>query len=210
MEAFLETVRGYPCLYDKLNIDFKDKDLRAIRWHMIGQQFGMTGEQAAGKFKNFRDRWLKVALEKKKAYKSGAPGKEGKAKSEWTYYYILDSFLRKTPYYAEKLTTNIPLPQERHLQQAEEALSTSSAAGDCWPSPSPAEEVLDEICSGRTTMCNSDEESCGLLSPTPTETEASSGSNSGTNRAQPPAQPSQVRLSSTPQSRKRKKNDTFE
>lgn len=64
-----------------------------------------------------------------------------------------------------------------------------------------------------------------LLSPTPTETEASSGwaclkecyivslltediflfmrprSNSGTNRAQPPAQPSQVRLSSTPQSR---------
>ncbi|XP_065296572.1 uncharacterized protein [Dermacentor albipictus] len=202
MEAFLETVRDYPCLYDKSNADFKDKDLRANRWHIIGQQFGMTGEQAAGKFKNFRDRWLKVAVEKNKAYKSGAPGKDGKAKTEWTYYYILDSFLRKTPYYAEKLTTNIPMPQDGHLQQAEEALPTTSAAGDCWPSLSPAEEVLDEICSGRTPVLNSeDEESCSLLSPTPTEAAASSGSNGATNRAQPPAQLPQVRLSSTAQSR---------
>ncbi|XP_037583076.1 uncharacterized protein LOC119466630 [Dermacentor silvarum] len=102
MEAFLETVRGYPCLYDKSNGDFKDKDLRANRWHIIGQQFGMTGEQAAGKFKNFRDRWLKIALEKKKACKSGAPGKDGKVKTEWTYFDIVDSILRSTPYYAEK------------------------------------------------------------------------------------------------------------
>ncbi|KAL1424589.1 hypothetical protein MTO96_019993 [Rhipicephalus appendiculatus] len=40
MQAFLEMVRSYPCLCksDK----FKDKELRANRWHIIGQKFAMT------------------------------------------------------------------------------------------------------------------------------------------------------------------------
>ncbi|KAL1469852.1 hypothetical protein MTO96_024775 [Rhipicephalus appendiculatus] len=71
-------VRSYPCLYDKSNVDFKDKELRANRWHIIGQQFVISGEQAAAKFKNFRDRWLKISMEKRKARKSGAPARTGK------------------------------------------------------------------------------------------------------------------------------------
>ncbi|KAL1470225.1 hypothetical protein MTO96_024504 [Rhipicephalus appendiculatus] len=114
MEAFLEMVRSYPCLYDKSNVDFKGKELRANRWHIIGQQFAMTGEQAAAKFKNFRDRWLKISMEKRKARKSGAPGKDGKGKSEWAYYEIVDSILRTTPYYAEN--------KKRKNDQFEEAV----------------------------------------------------------------------------------------
>ncbi|KAL1422124.1 hypothetical protein MTO96_022427 [Rhipicephalus appendiculatus] len=45
----------------------------------------LSGEQAAAKFKNFRDRWLKISMEKRKARKSGAPGKDWKGKSEWAY-----------------------------------------------------------------------------------------------------------------------------
>ncbi|KAH8020777.1 hypothetical protein HPB51_003434 [Rhipicephalus microplus] len=59
-ERFLEEIRLYPFLYDKTMPDYKDKEAKMNRWDLIGSMFGLTGIQAMLKFKNIRDRWMKL------------------------------------------------------------------------------------------------------------------------------------------------------
>ncbi|KAH8042488.1 hypothetical protein HPB51_023536 [Rhipicephalus microplus] len=106
-ERFLEEIRLYPFLYDKTMPDYKDKEAKMNRWDFIGSMFGLTGTQAMLKFKNIRDRWMKLVSGVEANTRSGAPGNSGKIK--WPLFSIIDSMLRQTPHYAE----NISVPPKR-------------------------------------------------------------------------------------------------
>nr|XP_054919465.1 uncharacterized protein LOC129381036 [Dermacentor andersoni] len=137
MEQFLETVRLFPFLYDKTHPEYKDKDAKMNRWAIIGRTFDLTarkqvahlfilqpflvinsgisvGPQAAAKFKNVKDRWLKIVSASEGARKSGAGGEAGKVHTKWALFDIVDGMLRHTPHYAESsilpspLSTNSP------------------------------------------------------------------------------------------------------
>ncbi|XP_072142905.1 uncharacterized protein [Dermacentor andersoni] len=111
MEQFLETVRLFPFLYDKTHPEYKDKDAKMNRWAIIGRSFDLTGPQAAAKFKNVKDRWLKIVSASEGARKSGAGGEAGKVHTKWTLFDIVDGMLRHTPHYAERSSSNVP-PEE--------------------------------------------------------------------------------------------------
>ncbi|XP_077511956.1 uncharacterized protein LOC144122840 [Amblyomma americanum] len=111
MEQFLETVRVFPFLYDKTHPEYKDKDAKMNRWAIIGRTFDLTGPQAAAKFKNVKDRWLKIVSASEGSRKSGAGGEAGKVHTKWTLFDIVDGMLRSTPHYAERSSSNVP-PEE--------------------------------------------------------------------------------------------------
>ncbi|KAL3251369.1 hypothetical protein MRX96_055119 [Rhipicephalus microplus] len=92
-ERFLEEIRLYPFLYDKTMPDYKDMEAKMNRWDLIGSQ-------AMLKFKNIRDRWMKLVSGVEANTRSGAQGNNGKIK--WPLFSIIDSMLRQTPHYAEK------------------------------------------------------------------------------------------------------------
>ncbi|KAL1426868.1 hypothetical protein MTO96_017945 [Rhipicephalus appendiculatus] len=100
VEGFLEEVRLYPFLYDKTLPNYKDKEEKMNRWDLIGALFGLTGMQAMMKFKNIRDRWMKIVSGVESSTRSGAPGNAGKIK--WPLFAIIDNMLRRTSDYAEK------------------------------------------------------------------------------------------------------------
>ncbi|XP_049519425.1 uncharacterized protein LOC125943910 isoform X3 [Dermacentor silvarum] len=122
IQRFLELVREYPLLYDKMDPEYKDTEAKMNRWTIIGQEFSLTGPQAAAKFKNIRDRWKKIVLKTERNKKSGAGGDAGKIKTNWVHFDIIDGMLKTTPHYAERTSTNVPI-EERLSQES----STSSA-----------------------------------------------------------------------------------
>ncbi|XP_077492527.1 uncharacterized protein LOC144103746 [Amblyomma americanum] len=81
------------------------------RWAIIGRTFDLTGPQAAAKFKNVKDRWLKIVSASEGSRKSGAGGEAGKVHTKWTLFDIVDGMLRSTPHYAERSSSNVP-PEE--------------------------------------------------------------------------------------------------
>ncbi|CAN7942083.1 unnamed protein product [Ixodes hexagonus] len=107
MKKFLQTVRLFPFLYDKTHPHYKDKEVKLKQWEIIGRAFGLNGRQAAAKFRNVRDRWLKIV--------TGIENSRGKAGKglKWPLFHIVDGMLRNTPHYAEKIVQNIQLEQER-------------------------------------------------------------------------------------------------
>ncbi|CAN7941993.1 unnamed protein product [Ixodes hexagonus] len=107
MKKFLQTVRLFPFLYDKTHPHYKDKEVKVKQWEIIGRAFGLNGRQAAAKFRNVRDRWLKIV--------TGIENSRGKAGKglKWPLFHIVDGMLRNTPHYAEKPVPNIPPGQER-------------------------------------------------------------------------------------------------
>ncbi|KAH9383997.1 hypothetical protein HPB48_025974 [Haemaphysalis longicornis] len=107
-ERFVEAVRQFPFLFNKMHPEFKDKHAKRNRWDIIGTEFGLTGEQAAVKFKNLRDRWLKIVSAHDAKQKSGAPGKAGKVETKWALFDVLDSVLRDAPIYAKRRTDTPP------------------------------------------------------------------------------------------------------
>ncbi|XP_075535671.1 uncharacterized protein LOC142571303 isoform X2 [Dermacentor variabilis] len=111
MEQFLETVRLFPFLYDKTYPEYKDKDAKMNLWAIIGRTFDLTGPQAAAKFKDVKDRWLKIASASEGARKSGAAEEAGKVHTKWTLFDIVDGMLRNTPHYVERSSSNVP-PEE--------------------------------------------------------------------------------------------------
>ncbi|XP_065300894.1 uncharacterized protein [Dermacentor albipictus] len=104
-ERFLECIRSYPFLYDKTHCDYKDTDGKTNRWELIGREFGLTASEASSKFRNARDRWLKIVSGTDATCRSGAPGDAAK---KWALFPLIDGMLRSTPHYARRTTTNIP------------------------------------------------------------------------------------------------------
>ncbi|KAK8783172.1 hypothetical protein V5799_015486, partial [Amblyomma americanum] len=71
------------------------------RWEIIGRTFDLTGPQAEEKFRNVKDRWLKIVSAPEGARKSDAEGEAGKVHTDWTLFDIVDGMLSNTPLYAE-------------------------------------------------------------------------------------------------------------
>ncbi|XP_077484884.1 uncharacterized protein LOC144094888 [Amblyomma americanum] len=64
--------------------------------------------EASAKFKNARDRWLKIVSGTDATCRSGAPGNGGNATKKWALFPLMDGMLRSTPHYASRITTNVP------------------------------------------------------------------------------------------------------
>ncbi|KAG0420031.1 hypothetical protein HPB47_003729 [Ixodes persulcatus] len=103
MERFIETVRLHPFLYDKKHPEFKEKGAKLNRWVIIGENFGLNGEAAAAKFKNARDRWLKIASGVKNL-SSGSSGNGEKKKNKGILFDVINDVLKNTPHYADRDT----------------------------------------------------------------------------------------------------------
>lgn len=56
-----------------------------------------TGNQAALKFKNLRDRWVRIVSVHDSKQKSGAPRKAGDVDRKWPLFRVVDSVLKATP-----------------------------------------------------------------------------------------------------------------
>ncbi|KAH8024697.1 hypothetical protein HPB51_000661 [Rhipicephalus microplus] len=120
-ERFLEEIGLYPFLYGKTMPDYKDKEAKMNRWDLIGSMFGLTGTQAMLKFKNIRDRWMKLVSGVEANTRSGAPGNNGKIK--WLLFSTIDSMLRQTPHYAEN---RVPRCAGSHAYGLEEVVCSRS------------------------------------------------------------------------------------
>ncbi|XP_072145677.1 uncharacterized protein [Dermacentor andersoni] len=101
-ERFLECIRSYPFLYDKTHCDYKDTDGKTNRWELIGLEFGLTASEASSKFRNARNRWLKIVSCTDATCRSGAPGNGGNAAKKWALFPLIDGMLRSTPHYARR------------------------------------------------------------------------------------------------------------
>ncbi|XP_065287549.1 uncharacterized protein [Dermacentor albipictus] len=94
-DRFLELVQQRPYLYDTNQPEYKDSTLKDRQWVKIGQQFGLTGWQAKNKWRNARDRYIKIRVQMKRSGrrvydKMGIPIPNTK----WQYYKTLDRMLR--------------------------------------------------------------------------------------------------------------------
>ncbi|KAH7984799.1 hypothetical protein HPB51_026919 [Rhipicephalus microplus] len=102
------------------------------RWDIIGSMFGLTGTQAMMKFKNIRDRWMKLVSGVEANTRSGAPGNHGKIK--WPLFAIIDGMLRQTPHYAEKPTgkpTDFTPSRKRKTRSEDVDASIKDLLGSC-------------------------------------------------------------------------------
>ncbi|KAH9366866.1 hypothetical protein HPB48_017788 [Haemaphysalis longicornis] len=93
-EALVELVRPHRFLYDNRQPDFKDTELKENRWHLIGAELGLTGEDAAKKFGNMKDRWRRLKNTQEAAQTSGR-GREEVPKITWRYFKIMDGLMAK-------------------------------------------------------------------------------------------------------------------
>ncbi|XP_067118580.1 transcription factor Adf-1-like [Centruroides vittatus] len=91
-EYFIETVRKYPCLYDKKCTDFKDTTLKKTIWTAIGEQFGISGDDAEKRWKNLRDRYTKERRKMRESHVSGASTSEVYF-TNWSLFKYIDGFL---------------------------------------------------------------------------------------------------------------------
>ncbi|KAK8762746.1 hypothetical protein V5799_025988 [Amblyomma americanum] len=160
MEQFLETVRVFPFLYDKTHPEYKDKDAKMNRWAIIGRTFDLTGPQAAAKFKNVKDRWLKIVSASEGSRKSGAGGEAGKVHTKWTLFDIVDGMLRSTPHYAERYSDSpndftdeddlrLPSTSEGAASAAGSSGLSTSQAGAAAPDPGSAKRRASDVPSSR-------------------------------------------------------------
>lgn len=94
-DRFLDLVQQHRFLYDTNQPEYKDSALKDHQWMWIGQQFGLTGWQAKNKWRNARDRYIKIRVQMKRSGRSvydnmGVP----MPKTKWRYYNTLDKMLR--------------------------------------------------------------------------------------------------------------------
>ncbi|XP_072145341.1 uncharacterized protein [Dermacentor andersoni] len=214
MEQFLETVRLFPFLYDKTHPEYKDKDVKMNRWAIIGRTFDLTGPQAAAKFKNVKDRWLKIVSASEGARKSGAGGEAGKVHTKWTLFDIVDGMLRHTPNYAERSSSNVP--PEEDVSILPSPLSSNSPSSrrlvaSCISSP--AATLFQEMYSDSPNDFTDEDD---LRLPSTSESAASAAGSSGLSTSQagvaaPDPGSAKRRASNGPSSRtKRRQSDSFE
>ncbi|XP_075535670.1 uncharacterized protein LOC142571303 isoform X1 [Dermacentor variabilis] len=194
MEQFLETVRLFPFLYDKTYPEYKDKDAKMNLWAIIGRTFDLTGPQAAAKFKDVKDRWLKIASASEGARKSGAAEEAGKVHTKWTLFDIVDGMLRNTPHYVERSSSNVP--PEEDVSILPSPLSSNSPSSprlvaSCISSPAATlfQEMLPSTPEGATSAAVSSGLStsqAGAAAPDPgsAKRRASNGPSSRTKRRQ--------------------------
>ncbi|XP_077513851.1 uncharacterized protein LOC144124826 isoform X1 [Amblyomma americanum] len=133
-ERFLERVREHPYLYDTNLTHYKDSNLKDRQWVEIGQQFGITGLQAKNKWRNARDRYIKIRVQMKRSAQSEYSGMGITApKIKWRYYQALDDMLRDTQHYSQLChlaeLVNIKTEPGEYIYQCVDTQSVSAEGG---------------------------------------------------------------------------------
>ncbi|XP_072145343.1 uncharacterized protein [Dermacentor andersoni] len=173
-----------------------------------------VGPQAAAKFKNVKDRWLKIVSASEGARKSGAGGEAGKVHTKWTLFDIVDGMLRHTPNYAERSSSNVP--PEEDVSILPSPLSSNSPSSrrlvaSCISSP--AATLFQEMYSDSPNDFTDEDD---LRLPSTSESAASAAGSSGLSTSQagvaaPDPGSAKRRASNGPSSRtKRRQSDSFE
>ncbi|XP_039249630.2 transcription factor Adf-1-like [Styela clava] len=98
-ELLINEVQARPCLYDMSRQDYRDMNLKSNNWEEIGALLDVTGQQAKEKWKNLRDKFVKIK-NKHESIRFGAPGSVA-INTKWELFdnmSFLDSFVqhRKT------------------------------------------------------------------------------------------------------------------
>lgn len=93
VESFLLSIEKYPFLYDKRKKEFKDVALKEAYQTAIGSSFQMTATECIKKFKNLKDRYVKIKGLINKTKRSGASTKDV-YRCNWKYFDQLDNMLR--------------------------------------------------------------------------------------------------------------------
>ncbi|XP_070384990.1 uncharacterized protein [Dermacentor albipictus] len=210
MEQFLETVRLFPFLYGKTHPEYKDRDAKMNRWAIIGRTYDLTGPQAAAKFKDVKDRWLKIVSASEGARKSGAGGEVGKVHTKWTLFDIVDGMLGHTQHYAERSSSNVP--PEEDVSILPSPLSSNSPSSPSLVA-SPAATLFQEMYSdSRNDFTDEDD----LRLPSTSEGAASAAGSSALSTSQagataPDPGSAKRRASNGPSSMtKRRQSDSFD
>ncbi|XP_067132798.1 transcription factor Adf-1-like isoform X2 [Centruroides vittatus] len=92
-EAFIRMIESYPFLYDKSRKEFKDVSFKHTYWTAIGAAFNVSAEECIKKWKNLKDRYMKLKNNIDKSKRSGAATSEI-YKTNWKYFDILNNMLR--------------------------------------------------------------------------------------------------------------------
>ncbi|XP_044171688.1 uncharacterized protein LOC122956018 [Acropora millepora] len=103
-EKLAESVRNYPCLYDKKSADFKDKNKKALAWSDVAKEVGLqNGDEACKLFQYLRNKYSrdKKKIEGKKVSGSSTDEvREAKVEASEMYSFLswLDPYVqpRKT------------------------------------------------------------------------------------------------------------------
>ncbi|XP_067123186.1 transcription factor Adf-1-like [Centruroides vittatus] len=86
-------IESYPFLYDKSRKEFKDVSFKHTYWTAIGAAFNVSAEECIKKWKNLKDRYMKLKNNIDKSKRSGAATSEI-YKTNWKYFDILNNMLR--------------------------------------------------------------------------------------------------------------------
>ncbi|GAB6029890.1 hypothetical protein CHUAL_005591 [Chamberlinius hualienensis] len=102
LEDFVSEVRNHSCLYNLSDPGYKDTKLKEIKWTAIGTKFGFTGRVAQLKWKNVRDRYVRV----KRLMETKMTNDPQGTPPTWWLFNILDDFLNHPAVYARKILPN--------------------------------------------------------------------------------------------------------
>lgn len=69
-DLFMEVVRDHPCLYDKFAQGYRNTEVKARVWELIGKRFGFSGQVAETKYRSQRTKFTNY-LKERKNIKSG-------------------------------------------------------------------------------------------------------------------------------------------
>ncbi|KAH7704605.1 hypothetical protein AAVH_28201, partial [Aphelenchoides avenae] len=124
--TFIEAFRERTCLYDKTDVNFKDKDLKQQAWEEVASKCKVTAAAAKDKRKNLRDSFVR---ERKK--KGGGPsGSAGGALKDpkWVHYRAM-SFIE--PHLAARKTkSNMDAEAKPDEEQSEEKQMDGGGGGE--------------------------------------------------------------------------------
>lgn len=95
LQALLERIRDFPFLYDRRCPEYRDTALKDDRLKVIAAEFGITDEECKKKWRNARDRCMKIRQKLDAARRSGCGGKDVR-RPYWCHYSLLDSMLEDT------------------------------------------------------------------------------------------------------------------
>lgn len=142
---FLNQVHERPFLYDTNLPAYKDSLLKDNSWVEIGEQFGLTGLQAKNKWRNARDRYIKIRVQMKRSKnieydENGFPV----ANTKWRCYSKLDSMLRNTKHCEQLQLGQLIRPKLEPEEYYYESADAPELVADAGTSQDGAETITIE------------------------------------------------------------------
>ena len=90
----MESVRGYPLLWNSGSGDYKDRNVKANAWEAVAKENSCTVEEAKKYWKNLRDKFVRERKQEDDSKRSGGSA-DSVYVSKWVHFKVL-SFLADT------------------------------------------------------------------------------------------------------------------